>query len=397
MAEAVPSPKETSVRERRLTEIDWFRALAICYMGITHGIFHLDTPPNWAKLLAIGGGFFCFPAFMIAFGMAQAIIAQRGSLSRPGGKRKMLRAALTILAGYYLIAIGGNLPLLKTMHVSTQVHFVLKMLLLLQVPKAGDFFLCFLVYLLAIVAWPKLTTWIMASPAKAMTLSLVVSAAGNLLGRWVPPALFSGWWTIVAGTIHDRCFPALGDLPFFTAGVWAGGEWLRSANRKQLAHEMLPLQLSLALIAGLACYFMSSFSPAWALPAGQSGWLQNFVQMQWANSPTPGIVYLFAITGTCLTAFFAFAWLVLHEKISAHSAVGRFLGYVGKNSFWVVVWQYLQIGILVDVLHQKFAGTALLPYLLLMLFLPPLLLWCTQKMQGMVFSRRPAPVAAGTD
>ncbi|CEK15920.1 hypothetical protein CWRG_01315 [Chthonomonas calidirosea] len=368
------SKTDRPTASNRLPEIDWFRALAICYMGLTHAEFHMDNPPSWAARLAMGGIYFCYVGFLMSFGMAQAIIRYRGLLLRPEGKARFLRQAGMILLGYYLIAFGGNYEMLAELPRSQLAPTILHMLLLLNVPKAGDFFLSFLLYLLLILAFPNLVSFIATRPGRALLGAMGLNILGNLLARHAPTA-FSGWWKMVFGVQPSaRTFPIFGYAPLLVFSIWLGWSYVHSKNRRRWVGIALLAALPVAIGGNLLC-----------ATASQEPWHRLAVL-----TPVPGLLYLLSASAVGTAVFCGVSFLrMLLPSLNA-SVLGRFLNFVGRHSFWIIVWQYLWIGFLMDALTLSITSSvATASYLLSIVFLPPLSLYLSQKLEAWYQSSSP--------
>ncbi len=367
---ALPAKSSSAIHKKRLPEIDLFRAFAILYMGITHGVFHMPKAPRWAVILSSGGIFFCYIGFLLAFAMAQAIIEEHGSLRRPGGRRRMMTQTWMILLGYYLIAFGGNLDMLT--HHSWKT--IIRMALLQDVPKAGDFFLSFLIYILLILTIKPLMSWIIRRPLAAFMISIFLNLAGNFFAHITAPAAISGWWKIVFGAAYGaRTFPVLGYTPLFVIGVWIGWSYIKAPSHRNWAATVLPFSFSALLLSSLL---------SWGI--GLTVW-KTASSLQ----PIPGMIYIITAAASGITLFCVVSLASVDRDWPGVSPAGKFLNYVGRNAFWIIVWQYLWIGAGEEKLHlAKSLGTT--AFLLTMMFLPPLFLSISQRL-GKIVPYRNAP------
>lgn len=361
----------------RLPEIDWFRALAICYMGLTHGEFHMENPPSWAATLAMGGIYFCYVGFLMSFGMAQAIICHRGLLLRPERKKRFLRQAGMILLGYYLIAFGGNYMVLTHLPRGQLGSAVLHMLLLLNVPKAGDFFLSFLLYLLLILTFPKIVNILIDNPVVALLGASGMTLVGNFLARHTPTGV-SGWWKMVFGVQPGaRTFPVFGYAPLLVFSILLGWSYIHAQNRQRWVRTVLLVALLVA-VGGNLLRRLAVTEPWRSLAA---------------LTPVPGLLYLLA-AGAVATVVFCGMSLLRQRLSTLDTAIpGRFLNFVGRHSFWIIVWQYLWIGLLMDALNLSITTQlATVIYLLAIVFLPPLSLFLVQRLEAWYQNTTPTPV-----
>lgn len=356
---------------KRLPEIDWFRALAIGYMGVTHGEFHMASPPQWAAILALGGIYFCYVGFLMSFGMAQAIIFDRGLLLQPEGKARFLRQAGMILLGYYLIAFGGNLQWFLQMPKHQILSVVGQMLLLLNVPKAGDFFLSFLLYLLLILALPPLIKGLIQRPVLSLSAAVALNMGGNLLALH-PLPLVEGWWKMLLGASPSaRTFPVFGYAPLFVYSILLGWSYYQALDKPRWCQHLLVVALPIALLGNLLRSFCLHFPDTTTLHSLA------------ALSPLPGLLYLVSASATATTIFCLISLICCRWASANSGPFTRFLTYVGRNSFWIIVWQYIWIGFLMDVLRLDIhSHLATVLYLIFLLFIPPLSLYLSQKLDA---------------
>ena len=362
-SDSVPTTAQVAPKKpNRLVEIDVFRASAICLMGATHGLFWVDAAPVWAQNIAYVGILYCFTAFLVSFGMAQSISVLRGRMDRPGASVETARRALITLGAYYIVALGKYLPEMAHAGTVTAGIGAARILLLADVPKAGSFFLVFVFYTLFAAALGRRFGIPVRHPAVSMGVALVLWAAGLFLATHF--ASTNGYAKLVWGaTSGSRTFPLLGYAPLWVLGIWAGKSYYESQNRPRL--------LAIWGAAGAVCVTATLLYLAPRVPDAPA-FIGNTV------SSLPQAWGLVGSGGLGLLCF-ALCGLLLQNR-AADSPWLKVLVYIGQNSIWIIVWQYIWIQFAGRTLHLGNGGdarTAL--YALLLVVMPPVSLWITQQ------------------
>lgn len=349
-------------RAARLPEIDIFRALATCLMGMTHGLFWIGAGAAWTEALAWTGIFFCFTAFLLSFGMSVAILCLRGGLDAPDARRRLVRRALVLLLAYYLVAFGRYAPDVFQGDLGAGVRRCLEFLLLLDIPKAGSFFLAFALFLVLAALLGRRLRTLLDHPALALGGAMAAYGAGCWLAGVLPPSSYGKLF--FGATEGARTFPVLPYAPVFVAGLLLGGSYLRSADRRRWLAAR-GMGWSAALLLGVSISLVVT---------------RTVADFERAISPVPSLPFLIG-SGLLSTLFFVLCAVYGCWGAASPSSPGqRFLVYVGRNSIWIIVCQYLWIQLAARMLGLGGGGgVRTVVYLLTMVFVPPLLLFCAQR------------------
>ncbi len=378
-----PTPR----KPERLREIDLLRATAVCLMAVTHGIFHMGYTPAWASYISQAGVYFCYAGFLMAFALAQGVTAD-GAAANPARRRKrLLQLAGFALLAYYCVALGAykdeifnktsNAAILQAggtpLAGSSPLVNLLRLATLLTVPKAGDYFLCFVLFLAVIAIWPKLPSAVQRRPWQAMGASLLLFA-GAISLSWKYPytvemtgtlAPIQGWWLMTIGmNAGSRVFPLFTYAPLLTAGIIAGGSYLHSENRQDWLDRVSAFSIAGAVITALISF---AFWPPPLLKSDGPLALSTAV----LPGAQPGIIYLVGATCWSLLICALFARLLAARSAVHDWPVTRFLTFTGQNSLWIIVWQYVWIVLGVRILHPQVGNSRAILFLFTMVVLPP--------------------------
>ena len=382
-------------KRERLSEIDLLRAVAICLMAITHGIFHITYPPNWTYPISQAGVYFCYAGFLMAFALAQGVTADSGAANPAKRRKRLLQLAGYALLAYYCVALGaykdeifntasnaaiiraGGTPLSGS---SPLINF-LRLISLLTVPKAGDYFLCFVLFLAVIACWPGLPATVQRYPTKAMIVAVGLFGIGiavswmfpytvEMTGRLAP---VQGWWLMIIGlNAGSRVFPLFTYAPLLTAGLIAGGSYVKCNNRQDWLDKVTAGALGCIVVTGLLS--VAFWPPPYTAAEGP-------LALSTAVLPgaQPGVIYLIGATAWSLLVSALFARLLTAKPAFRSTAVFRFLQYAGQNSLWLIVWQYVFIVIGTKLLHPEAGTMRTVVFLTAMVLIPPLMVYVVKS------------------
>ncbi len=397
------SEQSPTRKPERMREIDLLRAAAICLMALTHGIFHMAYAPSWAYYISQAGVYFCYAGFLMAFALAQGVTADSGA-ANPGRRRKrLIQLAGFALLAYYCVALGAykdeifhhssNAAILRgggtPIDGSSPLVKLVRMATLLTVPKAGDYFLCFVLFLVVIAIWPKLPANIQRRPVHAMAGSFMLFA-GAIALSWAFPytvemtgrlAPIQGWWLMTIGLNGgSRVFPLFTYAPLLTAGIIAGGSYLHSSNRQDWLDRVTAGAIAVALITALLSY--AFWPPPYVM-------LEGPLALSTAVLPgaQPGILYLVGATAWSLLVCALFARMLLLWPTAHQWSVTRFLTFAGQNSLWIIVWQYVWIVLGIRILHPETGATRASLFLVTMVLVPPFAVYALKAARGAVVRR----------
>lgn len=383
-----PTALPDEPKRERLSEIDLLRAVAICLMAVTHGIFHITYAPNWTYPISQAGVYFCYAGFLMAFALAQGVTAESGA-SQPRRRRmKLLQLAGYALLAYYCVALGAykdeifnsasNAAIIRAggtpLSGSSPLINILRLVTLLTVPKAGDYFLCFVLFLAVIAVWPGLPAAVQRRPLKAMIVAVVLFGIGIAVSwmfpytvemtGWLAPV--QGWWLMIIGlNAGSRVFPLLTYAPLLTAGLIAGGSYIKSSNRQDWLDKVTAGALGCIVVTGLLS--VAFWPPPFTAAEGP-------LALSTAVLPgaQPGVIYLIGATAWSLLVCALFARLLAARPTFRSSVVFKFLQYAGQNSLWIIVWQYVCIVIGTKLIHPEAGSVRTGVFLITMVFIPPL-------------------------
>jgi hypothetical protein len=372
----------------RLLEIDLFRATAILLMGMTHGLFWINRSAKWVEMLAYVGKFYCFTAFLVSFGMSLSIASRRGKLSHFKYRMRTLQRAFLVLIAYYIVAFGRYARDIFDGGVIDVTRRVAEYLLLLTVPKAGDFFLCFFLLLVMVAIVPTLPLLIERNPVLALAASTLTYFVGYHFSHIVVSPVFRSWWKLWFGsTEHIRTFPVSMYFLVFVTGVLLGGLVASGHLRRQLFGRLSLIALPMFIVSTTLGISLGRENPA-ALPVLKfSGHHLSVFTLE----PVPSFLFLVASGSLSVIVFALCTLYVTRFSIdnSTQNPVERLFIYVGRNSIWIIVWQYVWIQLGARILRigdESDARTVF--FLITMLLVPSLLLRTAQHLCTVIQSKQ---------
>jgi hypothetical protein len=257
--------------------------------------------------------------------------------------------------------------------------FVLRLLLLVDVHGAGEFLLSFVLFLGVAAALGPRLRWLLQNPWWLLGLALAAHLVGQWLGPLAVPTNMTSYWRLLFGAQWgaSRPFPVFPYAPLLAAGMLLARSYLATQDRRRWAAIYLKSSIILFTVVALLSLFVSRESP-----------------VHWARlEPIPGLGFLIC-SGALAAAIFALCVRYFaYEDPTAHvvsakepatageviSLPARFLIYVGRNSIWIIVWQYvcIQLGLkAIYPLHDNDLAFAL--FLAGMIMMPPSILYCMQ-------------------
>jgi hypothetical protein len=339
----------------------------------------------------------------MAFALAQGVTANTGA-AQPGKRRiKLLQLAGYALLAYYCVALGAykdeifnsasNAAIIRAggtpLSGSTPLVNILRLITLLTVPKAGDYFLCFVLFLAVIAAWPSLPAAVQRRPVKAMIVAILLFGIGIAVSwafpytvemtGWLAPV--QGWWLMIIGlNAGSRVFPLLTYAPLLTAGLIAGGAYVKSSNRQDWLDKVTAGALGCIVVTGLLSV---AFWPP-PFTAAEGPFALSTAVLPGAQ---PGVIYLIGATAWSLLVCALFARLLAARPTFRSSAVFKFLQFAGQNSLWIIVWQYVCIVIGTKFIHPETSSLRTVVFLTTMVFIPPLIVYI---LKGSVAAVRPS-------
>lgn len=360
----------------RLPELDLFRGLIVCGMGVTHGLFWAFYHNMWLDAIAQIGIYLCYPGFLLAFGMGLGLSIERIGVITPRHQTKWLSQALTLVLAYYIVAVARLLPEFFSGGPWACVERLLTLLSLQNAPKAGVFFLSFALYLLLIILLsPHLRGWLNKEMVVFST-SVALGSLGFWLGEMAIPSGLAPYWKLLFGAAAPpRTFPVLPYLPLLVCGMQLGRGYFVAENRVWWRAQAFWRTVGMSGLAG--------FLSMGQLPSSYGSWRHL--------DPTPGPVYLLCSGALVFLIFLGCAcWLDSEAECRSPQWAAKpalFLRYVGTRSTAIIVFQYFWIS--VWFLTLSYAGRhwglgpndtgRTLLFMTTMIVVPPALLFITSQ------------------
>lgn len=378
--EPVASPPAPPKRKsERLPEIDIFRAFAISMMGITHAEmrFPRDIAPNWAFLLRFSGFFFCYIAFLTSFSMSLAISAERGGLDKPGSRGHLLKRALVLLIAYHLVSFGKYAPELLHGTGQERLMHLVNVLTLREVTETGAYFLSFALFLLFVAFCRPALKWSLQNPIMAMAAAFGLHLIGYRLTEWAIPDAIHSYWKLFIGSmeLHHRDFAVVLYAPIFVFGLLLGRSYLLSTDRTVWRGRALVIA---TLVFAITAAISHTLFPS----------VRGSITFY---EPVPSLLHLVGSSCVTVIVFALYGAYAATKRDLFASPVARFLIYVGQNSIWVIVCQYIWMAVALKRLGGQGDSSLRMACLLFsMIVMPPVLLTLAQRAGQAVFPKRNA-------
>ncbi|OGG05053.1 hypothetical protein A2Z33_07275 [Candidatus Gottesmanbacteria bacterium RBG_16_52_11] len=209
------------IRYSRNPALDFTRGIAVLLMVFSHTVFFLhDGSSPILNLAALAGNISVFSIFFFVSGSA-TYIRHLVHNRRQYGKRQYLLRILSLLTGYYAIAVISAMKSYPPESVPAMFSLIGRILIFITVPSFSEFLLPFIAVYITLPFLTPLYRKIAHSIPVALVSSAAAFVAGYLLFGLKTGSPVREYLALFAGSDGLLRFPVLQYFPVFAAGlVW---------------------------------------------------------------------------------------------------------------------------------------------------------------------------------
>lgn len=308
-------------KNNRETSLDILRGIAVCTMVLAHVIAFLYKDENrLLKGLQYFGGTVSFTVFLLVSGAVSYLAYMHIPKDKWSKKRtNLLRRALRLLVGYYIVAIISTLQDFPLPPDISWINNILKIIFFIKVPGYTEFILPFIFFSLVIVIFRNTIKALLEDKLFLLLVGILAYNIGFLIYNIHIPSLITPFTALLAGYLNWYRFPILQYTPIFLLGLFTG-ETIKSDKSHNKKFIIFFSILALSLI-----FLITSFI---AKPLAQFPYIEEF--QRWP----PTISFL---SVGLLFSYIILSMFQIRLNISVLQPIKRIFILLGKSAFSIYI------------------------------------------------------------